>query len=495
MSDSASIAFLVIIASISLQVLAAIQAFRLIRVTGWRGAWTMIAVALLLMAGRRAVSLLHTILNDRPLDLAPELLALAISALMLVGVDRISTLLRAWRAVRDWEQTLAQAQQDFITATDPFRAGAFHRLARGLAEYYGWADTIIGLRDIDGQPRLLGVNSLQPDMMPHHASSLLAEGWRRLKPRGDAAAAAMIELEAPGRRAVAFPVLAGNELTGLVIFIGESAAKPAVQPKGLDAAVLAVGGMIGALGFERERQQGDRDLRRLIAELERSNKELEEFAYISSHDMQEPLRMVILYLELLLRRYGDHLDAPAREYVDFAVEGAQRMHTMIIDLLEYCRLGHQDPDHDVAASARAALDLAAHHLATRDFELVVPEPLPDVHCSQMTLGRIFLNLLSNAVKFRHSDRKPYVTVTAHREGDWWHFGVADNGIGIAPQYFDKIFQVFQRLHGRGEYDGTGIGLAFVKKAVEGAGGRVWVDSTAGTGSTFHFTLPAVPEPR
>lgn len=476
--------------SIALQMLAAIQALRLIRVTGWRAAWAMIAVALLMMAGRRAISLAHMVVNDRPIDLSPEILALIISALMLVGVQRISTLLRAWNATRERDDILRRAQNEFIATTDPFHVKAFQRLADDLAGHCGWDAVAIGLLEVDGAVLPLALGGPRRPLEPEAAADLLAAGWAALGRQTTMGAVDMIEVDRDGDECIAFPVISGNESVGLMVFARKSGKKLVCRTEGVEPVILAIGGMIGALRFQRQREQADRGQRRLIEELERSNHELEQFAYISSHDMQEPLRMVILYLELLQRRYAELLDDQAREYVGFAVEGAQRMHAMILDLLQYCRLGQGDGETAPRAEAQAAIDTAVRQLASRPFAVRVAAPLPAVATTSTELERVFLNLLSNAVKFHAPDRPPEIVVDARHEGKFCHFRVVDNGIGIDPAYFDKIFQVFQRLHSRGEYEGTGIGLAFVKKAVERRGGKVWVESEPGHGSTFHFTLPA-----
>lgn len=475
--------------SIVLQMLAAVQALRLIRVTGWRAAWSMFAIALLLMAGRRAVSLGHMVMDDHPIDLMPELMALAISALMLVGVQRISTLLRGWNASRRRDEILRRAQNEFIATPGPDHAAAFHRLADDLTRHCGWDGMVIGLLQKDGSPHPLGSGG--PRFPAVSGEDLLAAAMKAIGDETAAGTVEMAEVPLDGGDAVAFPVVSGTEMVGLMVFVRSRDRRSDCRIDGMNSVVLAVGGMIGAVRSQYQREQADRDQRALIAELERSNQELEQFAYISSHDMQEPLRMVILYLELLQRQYDAALDDTAREYVGFAVEGAQRMHAMILDLLKYCRLGRGDESAHPMADAQAALESAARSLAARDFTLTVPEAKPVVAMRPEELERVFLNLLSNAVKFHAADRVPEIAVTAEAEDGGWHFRVADNGIGIDPAYFDKIFQVFQRLHPRCEYEGTGIGLAFVKKAVERRGGKVWVESTPGQGSVFHFTLPAL----
>ncbi len=483
----------IIVLSIGLQMVTAIQALRLIRVTGWRAAWVMIAIALLVMAGRRAVSLAEMAVNAHPIDLAPEMLALLISVLMLVGVQRISTLLRAWSATRQRDEILRRAQDDFIAATDPFHVSAFQSLADDLALHCGWDCVVIGLVDADGRRLPLATGGPTRPATPTAAQDLLAAGWDAVERRGAAGAVDMVEVQVSGHDAIAVPMILGSETVGLMVFARGRDKARGCRTEGMDVVVMAIGGMIGAMRLHRQREQANRDQRCLIAELERSKRELELFTYISSHDMQEPLRMVVLYLELLLRRYGESLDSEAQEYVGFAVEGAQRMQAMILDLLQYARLGQCEEEEAPRADAQAALDYAARQLASRSFALNVASPLPNVVMGPTELQRVFLNLLGNAVKFRSPNRAPTITVDAEPEDDYWHFRVADNGIGIDSAYFDKIFQVFQRLHPRSEYEGTGIGLAFVKKAVESQGGKVWVESVPSQGSVFHFTLPAAPQ--
>ena len=240
-----------------------------------------------------------------------------------------------------------------------------------------------------------------------------------------------------------------------------------------------------------ERKKAEAALREAHEELKRSNAELEQFAYVASHDLQEPLRMVSSYTQLLMRRYGDKLDGDAKDFTASIVDGATRMKQLIEDLLAYSRVGTRDKNFkpvDAGSSlGRALTNLRA---AIQDSgATVTQDKLPTIPCDEVQLAQLFQNLIGNALKFRKPDVAPAVHVGAAEQGAEWEFTVRDNGIGIEPQYFERIFMVFQRLHDKGEYPGTGIGLAIVKKVVERHGGRIWVQSQPGAGTTFHFTMP------
>ncbi len=241
-----------------------------------------------------------------------------------------------------------------------------------------------------------------------------------------------------------------------------------------------------------ERARAERALADKTAELERSNAELQEFAHVVSHDLQEPLRVVTGFMSLLSKEYEGRLDADADEYIRFAVEGAERMSAMIRDLLQYSRVQSraQEP---VPVAAGAAVEEAVANLQASIEEagatLAVQDALPTVMADESQLVRLFQNLVGNAVKYRDPARPPEIAVAAESRGEEYVFSVRDNGIGIDEKNTDRIFGVFQRLHLREEYDGTGIGLAVVKRIVERHGGRIWVESTPGEGSAFFFTLP------
>jgi signal transduction histidine kinase len=230
------------------------------------------------------------------------------------------------------------------------------------------------------------------------------------------------------------------------------------------------------------------------AELRRSNQELEQFAYVASHDLQEPLRKVASFCQLLQQRYGGQLDARADQYIGFAVDGARRMQDLINDLLAFSRVGRVEQPHvevdtgTLLERVQADLERAIEESGAT---VAVDGELPTVHGDPSLLRAVFQNLIGNAIKFRGEDA-PRVQVSADRDDAYWRFRVSDNGIGIDPEYAERIFVLFQRLHPRTQYEGTGIGLAMCRKIVEYHGGRMWLETSngAGPGSTFYFTLPA-----
>jgi PAS domain S-box-containing protein len=239
-----------------------------------------------------------------------------------------------------------------------------------------------------------------------------------------------------------------------------------------------------------DRKLIERELQRHAEELERSNAELEQFAYVASHDLQEPLRIVASYTQLLSRRYQDKLDSDANEFIEFIVDAATRMQKLINDLLSYSRVGTRGQGF-AANDLNKVLESALKNLDLRiqDSDATVTcDDLPTVMVDGRQFLQLFQNLIGNALKFR-ADAPPTVHVGVTQQDGEYIFSVRDNGIGIDPQYAERIFQVFQRLHGKGEYPGTGIGLAICRKIVERHGGRIWVESRSGAGSTFYFTIP------
>ena len=241
-----------------------------------------------------------------------------------------------------------------------------------------------------------------------------------------------------------------------------------------------------------EWKDAEQALRNYAERLRASNEELQRFAYVASHDLQEPLRSIVSFSQLLDRRYRGRLDADADDYLGYIVEGGRRMQALILDLLQVSRI-ETDAKPLAPTETGAIVAGVVRALETSISEAdgrVVVDPLPTVLADPSQLELVFTNLIGNALKYRRPGIPPVIRVSAEREGTLWRFTVEDNGIGIDPEYFERIFVMFQRLHTREQYDGTGIGLAIVKKIVERHGGQVWVESSPGAGSTFLFTLPA-----
>lgn len=239
------------------------------------------------------------------------------------------------------------------------------------------------------------------------------------------------------------------------------------------------------------RHRVESDLAKKVDELARSNADLEQFAYVASHDLQEPLRMVTAYTQLLGERYRGKLDENADKFIGYASEGAQRMQVLIHDLLAFSRVGRNGPASksiDCNAVMQEVLQTLASTIRESGATVNYAE-LPAVWADRTQLAQLFQNLIGNAIKFRGSE-PAVVAVQAEKSGQQWQFSVSDNGIGIAPEHAENIFVVFQRLHARTEYPGNGIGLAICKKIVEHYGGKIWMESQSGQGSTFKFTLPA-----
>lgn len=239
-----------------------------------------------------------------------------------------------------------------------------------------------------------------------------------------------------------------------------------------------------------ERKRAEDEIKRTLSELTRSNQELEQFAYVASHDLQEPLRMVSSYLQLLSRRYQGKLDSDADEFIAFAVEGANRMKVLINDLLAFSRVGTRGKEFAPAALEHV-LELVEKNLQVTIEEtraLITHDPLPQIMADNSQMVQLFQNLIENAIKFR-GQTSPKVHIEAKRQGDSWLLSVRDNGIGFEAQFAERIFIIFQRLHTRNEYSGTGIGLAICRKIVERHGGRIWVESHPDEGATFYFTMP------
>jgi PAS domain S-box-containing protein len=243
---------------------------------------------------------------------------------------------------------------------------------------------------------------------------------------------------------------------------------------------------------ELERQQAETELQKQKQDLSRSNAELQQFAYVASHDLQEPLRMVTSYLDLIKRRYKGQLDSKADQFIDYAVDGAVRMQTLINALLSYSRIGSREQLFE-PVDCEILLQEALTNLQVaiaQNHAIITADPLPRVNGDRTQLIQLFQNIISNGIKFRRAE-PPQIHVGVKRHSDKWLFSIHDNGIGIEYKYMDKIFIIFQRLHSRSEYPGTGIGLAICKKIIERHGGMLWVESQLSQGSTFYFTLPPI----
>lgn len=239
------------------------------------------------------------------------------------------------------------------------------------------------------------------------------------------------------------------------------------------------------------RKKAEEIIKTKSIELEKSNKELEHFAYVASHDLQEPLRMVASYTQLLAKKYSDELDDNAREYISFAVDGVKRMQQLIDDLLKYSRIGTQRKSPEII-SCKEIIDTIL-----KDMKLTINETgtkvtfseLPEITGDKVQLTQLFQNLIANAIKYGKKEETPQINISYEKKEGEYLFSVQDNGIGFDKQFAHRIFVIFQRLHTRQEYPGTGIGLAICKKIVEQHAGKIWVDSEPGKGSTFYFTLP------
>lgn len=247
---------------------------------------------------------------------------------------------------------------------------------------------------------------------------------------------------------------------------------------------------IKSLKLKIAHEKAEKALRESLIEVERSNAELEQFAYVTSHDLREPLRMISSFLQLLERRYGNKLDEEAKEFIGYAVDGAQRLDAMINDILLYSRVANKEKQF-TKVRCEKVLDEAYLNLKASIEETntkISIEPLPTLVMDEHLMIQLFQNLLSNAIKYR-SDETPKIHVFTKKEDNHWLFGVKDNGIGISKEHAEKIFTIFQRLHTKDEYEGTGIGLAIAQKIVHQHGGDIWVESEPGEGSTFYFTIP------
>jgi len=245
-----------------------------------------------------------------------------------------------------------------------------------------------------------------------------------------------------------------------------------------------------------ERKQAEEKLYITLQNLELSNRDLEQFAYVANHDLQEPLRMISSYTQLLERKYKDKLDQDANDYIQFAVNGASRMQILLNDLLEFSKINIQGKGFKQVDTSTVLGQVISNLqlLIAKNTALVTNYDLPVITADEAQISRVFQNLIENAIKFKKSTELPKIHVSCQRQNNMYHFSVADNGIGMEMQYHDRVFIVFQRLHSVKDYPGTGIGLSICKRIIERHGGTIWFESAVNEGTTFHFTIPVNPEP-
>jgi len=289
------------------------------------------------------------------------------------------------------------------------------------------------------------------------------------------------------QRHISMPILFQEEVIGLFQVANKETDYTEADIRSLE---IMAGHVAPILLARLRRKQAEVKLEQTISDLERSNKELEQFAYVASHDLQEPLRMVASYTQLLAERYEGRLDDKAKKCIDYAVDGAVRMQTLINDLLTYSRVGTRGKPFE-PTDAHSVLGEAIKNLAAaieQSRTIITNDDLPTVRADASQLVQLFQNLIANSIKF-HGKDIPRVHVSAQDHGREWVFSIRDNGIGIESQYADRVFLIFQRLHTRQEYPGTGIGLAICKRIVERHGGKIWFESEPGKGSTFFFAIP------
>jgi len=243
--------------------------------------------------------------------------------------------------------------------------------------------------------------------------------------------------------------------------------------------------------FTADRKNAKNELQQTLEQLKASNVELEQFAYIASHDLQEPLRMVASFTQLLEHRYADSLNEEAREFIHFAVDGAQRMQLLLNDLLLYSRITREKRPFEMECMETILQQVLANLSFTiKEHEAIIThDPLPLIYVNKIQFAQLIKNLITNGIKFHPKNQIPHIHISAILHKDEWLFSIRDDGIGISTEYLNQVFVIFKRLHARTAYEGTGIGLAICKKIVEGHGGRIWAESVPGKETTFYFTLP------
>ena len=470
-----------------LQFLAAVLALRLIRTTGRTLPWLLISSAVILMGIRRSITLtrLWADPSGAPFDPLAEWVALLISTLMVVGIASIAPVFRqagAFARADELNRRLERELKEHLATMEELKETrerweiAVHGTSDGL---WYWE---VGSEDVWYAPRfweLLGYNadSIPPAKLESFNQHLHPDDYT---PTWDAVNRHLEQRDA-------FDVEYRLRHTS-----GEYRwfrARGATVRSEAGAPIR----LAGSIQDISRRKESEERLQLRTRELQRSNEELKQFAYVASHDLQEPLRAVSGFCELLREDYGDQLDAKGKEFINHAVSGAHRMQTLIQALLQYSRVATRAQEFEIT-DCNHIVNVAIENLQVALEEAqgeVHSNSLPTVMADSTQLMQLFQNLISNAVRFRRAEAPPRITVSAERDGMEWKFEVRDNGIGIDPQHCDRIFAVFQRLNPREEYEGTGIGLAICKRVVERHGGRIWCESQSGAGTSVYFTLPAM----
>jgi PAS domain S-box-containing protein len=398
-----------------------------------------------------------------------------------------------WRVRKDGSKFWANV---VITATrnSSGRLLGFSEISRDITESKESAAKYLGLLEaapdamvvVNASGNIVLLNVQAEKQFGYFRDELLGQSVKNIIPQGFAE-----RLIADGTRtaseALAQQIGTGIELAGRRKDGGEFPIEIMLSPLQSPEGILVT----AAIRDITKRGKSEENLMETVAELKRSNDELEQFAYVASHDLQEPLRMVASFTQLLATRYKGQLDADADAFIGFAVDGSNRMQGLIRDLLTYSRAGTGGKAFHKTAT-ESALTIALGNLQATIVEsgaVVTHGALPSITTDNSQLVQVFQNLIGNAIKYRGAE-SPRIYVSATQNGGKeWTFSVRDNGLGIDPKYFERIFVIFQRLHGRKEFEGTGIGLAICKKIVERLGGRIWVESQLNIGSNFCFSLP------
>jgi len=370
-----------------------------------------------------------------------------------------------------------------LTADNPVQQGSLDRMEPLIAEKLGVLQNRIEIRRKEGLAAGVAAVAEGSGKQFMDQIRVLVAGMKHEEDRLLALRSSELEASARGIRLI---IMIGEALGFLFL----AAAGLIIQQEMRRRASAEL--EVRTLNMQLERRVAERtaELAERARDLERSNMELQQFAYVASHDLQEPLRTIASFTQLLAKRYHDKLDDKAREFINFAVDGSKRMQTLINDLLAYSRVGTQGKPF-APTRCDAVLDRILKNLKIgieSSGAVITREPLPVVIGDEVQLAQLFQNLLTNAIKFRAADI-PRIHISATLDGTTWKFMVRDNGVGISPEHHDRIFVIFQRLHTRTEFPGTGIGLAISKKVAERHGGQIWIEATPGGGSTFCFTIP------